>query len=187
LKHIPIKSRDSLLKHIQYFGIEKEYIHPLIHVQKSKTIPTEKALICLNNIPSDTLLFYYENSCQSIRTRTSIQVGDNIHIEAGIHGSFINHSCNPNCIVRTDYCVEENKGKVFVISTKPLKTDEEIVFDYATTESEVTKELCAKSCLCNSSNCRGKIYGFNNLPQKDRIILLEKDIISDHLKKINAK
>lgn len=58
----------------------------------------------------------------------------------------INHSCNPNAGV---------KGQIIFIARKAIKKDEEICFDYETTEMQDTNFVCQ----CGSKKCRGKITG----------------------------
>ena len=63
-----------------------------------------------------------------------------------------------------------------------IKTGEELTFDYASLEYEVT--IANSVCKCNTSRCRGKIYGFKDLP--DNIIeeYKKEDLIQNYLLQI---
>jgi hypothetical protein len=80
---------------------------------------------------------------------------------------YVNHSCNPNCGI---------KDKTTLVAMKKIEENEEITFDYAMTEQKLQNPF---QCLCGSDNCRGKIGGFKDLPEK----LKEKykGYISDYL------
>ncbi len=60
----------------------------------------------------------------------------------------INHSCNPNCEV-------ESKGlKLWISSTRDIKKNEELSYDYGFSFDENYKEF---PCKCGSNNCCGYI------------------------------
>jgi len=60
---------------------------------------------------------------------------------------YINHSCNPNCEV------EIIKGKIWVISLREIKKDEELSYNYGYDLSEYKEH----PCVCGSKNCVGYI------------------------------
>lgn len=162
-------------------GFGSEYYHKSLVVKASKIIMGEKALIALSDIPADIILFYYKGNCSRVRTRTSIQVGKAHHLEAGAIGSHINHSCTPNTKVRTSYNSETNEGVVAVFSLRVIKAGEEITFDYASTETDLTPELAKILCLCNSKNCRGRIYSYTNLPYIFKEKLENEGLLAEHI------
>ena len=59
---------------------------------------------------------------------------------------FINHSCDPNAGV---------VGQIILVAMREIQPDEEITFDYATTDTQ----LPGFRCNCGSENCRGWIKG----------------------------
>lgn len=69
----------------------------------------------------------------------------------------INHSCSPNIF---SIAISETKYKT--IALRPIKKGEEIVCDYNLLILDPIDQFAV--CNCESSNCLGKIYGFNNLP-----------------------
>lgn len=67
---------------------------------------------------------------------------------------FLNHSCNPNALV---------KGKLSLVAFKDIKEGEEITFDYSAIEGDSRWEMV---CLCGEKNCRKIISSIHSLPQK---------------------
>ena len=162
-------------------GYGSEYYHKSLVVKSSVIIPGEKALISMSDIPAEIILFYYKGFCTRQRTRTSIQVSKTHHLEAGAIGSNINHSCMPNTKVRTTFDSETNEGVVAFFSIKTIKKGEEITFDYASTETDLTPELAQTLCLCNTKNCRGKIYSYTNLPYIFKEKLETEGLLAEHI------
>jgi uncharacterized protein len=74
---------------------------------------------------------------------------------------FINHSCDPNTLVRTDM----NSGVRKVLARKDLEKGEELTWDYAL---NIWEEWVAPvRCACGTRDCRGMIEGnFFTLPRK---------------------
>src|SRR5262245_165477 len=70
---------------------------------------------------------------------------------------YINHSCNPNCEVKT----------LRVYTTKPLKKGEELTFYYNPLESSTGKPeddfwdpRWSFNCKCGAANCQGRVDGY---------------------------
>jgi uncharacterized protein len=59
---------------------------------------------------------------------------------------YINHSCRPNCFMRTV------RGHLLVLALRDIKPGEELTIDY-----EYTLHSDRKRCSCNVPNCRGTI------------------------------
>ncbi|EKX31162.1 hypothetical protein GUITHDRAFT_122634 [Guillardia theta CCMP2712] len=127
----------------------------------------------------------------------------------------MNHSCNPNVEIRfpgevfkpsleqleeinalvsasmlKEDGVETVKAlKIFpeIYTVRTIERDEEICFDYATTEWEMLAPHDAPFfCLCNSKNCRKNcIDGFRNLSQEGKAELLSRGLVSQHIKELN--
>jgi len=157
------------------------FCHPGIHVAQSSLIPGERALVAKARIERGSLLFAYEAAFSSTRTRTSIQVGPSHHLEAGEEGSYINHSCSPNSVVRTRYNEVNIKGAVAFWALSDIRPGEEITFDYATTETELTEALARTSCLCGAWNCRGNIGGYRFIDEGMKRELRKADLLANHL------
>lgn len=70
--------------------------------------------------------------------------------------AFINHSCNPN--TRLDVAAKS------YVAVKAIAKNEEITFNYLTTEWDARDE--AFECRCGSRNCYGWIRGLKYLSRK---------------------
>jgi hypothetical protein len=73
-------------------------------------------------------------------------------------GPKVNHSCDPNCGVRSNPAVD---GFDFV-ALRPIARDDEITFDYAMRNYVI--EHFPPRCLCGAAACRGTITGWKDLP-----------------------
>jgi len=76
-------------------------------------------------------------------TRTSVQIGNDVHIEDEIAG-FINHNCSPNAKI--------DKDIHSFVAIRDIAEDEEIVFDYNENEDSLASPFV---CGC----CNRKITG----------------------------
>lgn len=64
----------------------------------------------------------------------------------------LNHSCDPNAFIDTEErCVR---------ALRDCKADEEITFNYLTTEAELSNPF---DCTCGSVSCYGSIRGIRQL------------------------
>ena len=64
---------------------------------------------------------------------------------------WFNHSCDPNCEVRSKWDHETNTMRAWWVALRDLEVGEEITYDYAFT-AEV-----AEPCACGAARCRGLI------------------------------
>ncbi len=70
--------------------------------------------------------------------------------------NFLNHSCNPNVKI------VKRRGKLYCVSIRPLKRNDEMVFDYSTIlASDDSWEM---KCGCGANVCRGVVQKFDMLP-----------------------
>lgn len=72
---------------------------------------------------------------------------------------FVNHSCQPNSGIRNV------QGRIVLFALRALARDEEITFDYSTTQAGGFWEM---ECHCGAPTCRGRIGDFKDLPQAFR-------------------
>lgn len=150
-------------------------------IAESSLVVGEKAMIANNTISKHTIVFLYQDSATEKRTRTSIQVAIDKHVEPGDFGAFANHSCEPNCQIIANYDETTNIATVLMLTINDVQSGEELTFDYATTETEVTDELHNVRCLCKTKKCRGKITGFIELPLSEKMRLFGEDITANYL------
>ena len=88
-------------------------------------------------------------------TKTSIQMNENKHIENFMAGK-LNHHCNPNTEIKFNKSDESNLN-LLVYALKDITRDEELTFDYETTESLL---YCPFKCTCHGNLIRGKKYRY---------------------------
>ncbi len=104
----------------------------------------------------------YPTMFSTARTKTSVQIGIDLHMEPSHLFVKANHSCNPNCGIQ----LNELNG-YSLVAMKKIKIGEEITWDYAMTEWE-SIALENQKCKCGSTNCRGSIGGYKNLSNESR-------------------
>ena len=76
---------------------------------------------------------------------------------------FINHSCSPNAKLDID--------KRWFIAIKDISKNEEMTFNYLTTEWDMKKWGTDFKCICGSKNCFGHIKGFKYLTRVQKLTL----------------
>ena len=81
-------------------------------------------------------------------------IDENHVIDGKVRGNssrWINHSCAPNCEA------EEEGGRVFIKTLRPIEAAEELFFDYGLIiDGRLTKKLKAEyACWCGAESCRG--------------------------------
>ena len=87
------------------------------------------------------------------------QVGVNVFIrQAGLFEK-VNHSCDPNCGININ-----STGAQDIIAFHNIEQGEELTYDYAMGNYII--EHFPPKCECGSRNCRGKIDGWESLPDK---------------------
>lgn len=109
----------------------------------------------------------------------SIQIGPNKHyLPKKWTGRFWNHSCDPNCYVRT-----RAGGFPDWIAKRSIKKGEELTFAYAMSEYNWAANAVEKKivCLCGTKKCTGKIMSFSELPHIHRNDLKKKKHILSYL------
>lgn len=95
------------------------------------------------------------------RTRMSVQVDWERHVEMDAPATLLNHSCEPNLGVR------ENRWSAFdFVALRDVLAGEELAFDYAMTEHALLAPL---TCYCGSSTCVGEIRPWSERDHEWRI------------------
>jgi SET domain-containing protein len=99
----------------------------------------------------------YDDHAGGLHHTFLFTVSSRVVIDATVGGNearFINHSCDPNC----ESVIEG--GRVFIEARKPIKTGDELTYDYAYTRdgSETEEEETGLyGCRCGATSCRGTI------------------------------
>ena len=111
----------------------------------------EKGLYSIKRYSNGNIVLILEGNYFPWPTRTSIQVGDK-HLESW-EGGHVNHHCLPN----TKVVIEQGEFNLmhYLVATRDIDCEEEITFDYETTESIMTSPF---KCECHGQWIRGKNY-----------------------------
>lgn len=91
---------------------------------------------------------------------------------------YINHSCNPNCLL---HCVG---NRAIIFSLYDIPADTEITFDYSTSSTD-SLDSWKMDCLCSDPNCRKVISGFQYLSPEKVKEYTEKGMIPLFLRKLD--
>jgi hypothetical protein len=130
------------------------------------------------NIPAGTLLAAGWGMPAPCRTKHSIQVDDDRHLNVDPPLVYLNHSCDPNC----GLLIDRRQETLQLRSLRSLREGEELSLDYDTFEHEI--EYMPKQCMCGSQNCRGRIKGFKHLSlsRAEGLIQRFQDYVADYLR-----
>ena len=119
--------------------------------------PKGRGVFALRNLPKGTpVIVARPLALSSERTNYSLQVNFDCHVDLDEPGRLINHSCDPST-----YPMANEYGGYTFVSRRDIACDEEITFDYDTTEFF---SIAVSECLCGTSRCRGRTRGFYHLP-----------------------
>lgn len=91
------------------------------------------------------VLFKLEGDIIDHPTRTSVQIGEHLHIEDKLAGH-LNHHCTPNARV--------NRQTREFISLRDMKAGEEMMFDYNQNEDSLASPF---ECVCCGKRIAGKM------------------------------
>lgn len=85
------------------------------------------------------------------RTWQTVQIGIDNHIRLDLPFELVNHSCDPNCGVKS------NRYNAYdLVAMRDIEAEEEITFDYCMTEWTV---VGFKKCNCGVDRCRKSVRG----------------------------
>ena len=165
-----------------------EKINPV--VKESIFLEGQVGVVAMRSYRKGEVIFLVEGQVTSERSKYSFSVDLNRHIEPkqteGRYnlGHYVNHSCDPTVVTRI---VEKDSGNPYieVVARTDLKKGEEITFDYATLEYEIT--LVNAICKCKTEKCRGIIHGFKDLPFNVVERYKKEGIIANYLLKMEKE
>jgi hypothetical protein len=153
-------------------------------VTSSTFVKGEMGLIAKRAFKKGDALFRVEGPVMDRPTKYSFALRLDKHIEPqredGISdfGHYMNHSCDPNVIVRP-VIPASDAPYIEVVARRPVAAGEEIAFDYASLEYEVT--VANATCRCGKALCRGVIHGFKDLPDAVAEDYAREGLIPDYL------
>lgn len=156
-----------------------------VHGCNSKFVGVVRAdgayrLVAVRPIAAGTRLFRIEGAQTARATRYSVQIGENLHIDVGdghdsevimdrFYWRFMNHSCEPNSLVRD----------LEVIARHDIEPWEDVTFNYNTTEFDMAEPF---ACHCGRPTCLGTIRGFKHLAADERERL--RPMLAPHLSRL---
>jgi hypothetical protein len=145
-----------------------------LEVKQSKTGSGVFATIEIpSNVPIIEMTgpIYVESEIPNQILSTVLQIGPNTFIgSSGLADDYINHSCNPNCMVH----VIGNRAILYSMYVIPKGN--ELTFDYSTTSTD-TLEKWKMDCQCGDYNCRKVISGHQYLEEKTKKEYQKKGMI----------
>ena len=110
-------------------------------------------IFAMEKIPKGKIVHIFYGYINEIQDKHTLQITSKLHLHVEGYGRYINHSCEPNCVV-------VNKFKLVAI--KDIEADEEITFDYSTTEEHLNMK-----CSCGSKNCSKLIKGYSDKYERE--------------------
>lgn len=105
-----------------------------------------RGVFAAQKINKNTIIFKMHGDFLTSPTQTSVQIGENMHIEDTTAG-LVNHSCHPTARV-------DRQTQAFV-SLRDIEKNEEITFDYTMNEDKMAAPFICKCCgeVINGKKC----------------------------------
>ena len=117
----------------------------------------ERGLFAQKSFNEGDIVTMLEGNTLPWATRTSIQIGQNKHLES-VAGGMMNHHCNPNCKIIVgswqDITLKLDGVGVKVQAIQDIKEGDELTFDYETTEQVLASPF---KCKCHNREITGGI------------------------------
>lgn len=155
-----------------------------IAIGLSPSVNGQAGVIATRSFRKGETIFPVRGTLVDAPTRYSFAFDRNRHIEPerlnGTFnpGHFMNHGCDPSVIVRPTW--DGEAPVISVIARRDIATGDELAFDYATLEYDVTAS--GVPCQCGSATCRGSISGFKDLDEGVKQRYLEEGgVIAEYL------
>ena len=116
---------------------------------------SERGLFAEKSFNKGDIVTMLEGNTIPNATRTSIQIGQNKHLES-VEGGMMNHHCNPNCKIIVgswqDITLKLDGVGIKVQAIQDIKKDDELTFDYETTEQTLASPF---NCKCHNREITG--------------------------------
>lgn len=155
----------------------------ILCIRSSKVGLGEVGVEATREIKAGQAVFEIVGPVKRYATIYTFQIGKHEHIDPrddkgkpGL-GHFTNHSCNPSAAVTI--IEKDGKRQIIVVARKKIRPEEAITVDYAVTE--FNPQVAGMSCKCGSENCRGKITGYKDLPEKVKKTYKKEGIVLPYL------
>ena len=120
-------------------------------------------------IPKSLKIIYIHGKGLGVFANKNFKKGETVlHFKADV----VPHSKASSEAVPIDDKVSlDTKWLVLDIAIKNIRKNEEITYNYNTTEYDMEKSRDAFKCECGSKNCVGKVRGFKYLTQAQKLKL----------------
>ncbi|PWN19055.1 hypothetical protein BCV69DRAFT_284656 [Microstroma glucosiphilum] len=122
----------------------------------------------------ETLAYMDSAERAPLKRYSTVQVGEESHIELNSDLLYINHSCDPS--VRFE--VGEERKMWRAVAERDIQKGEALSFFYPSTEWSMAQPF---KCNCNSSRCLGTISGAKDI---DAQTLLEGYFVNEHIRRL---
>lgn len=132
---------------------------------------TSKLVACRSFKKGD-VLEHLTGTTPASKKYTTVQINEKEHIELNSDVVYMNHSCDPTCIM--------DVKNMLVRLTKDVPTDGELTFFYPSTEWDMGQPF---KCWCESPGCIETVKGAKYLPKE----LLSNYFINEHILMLHDK
>lgn len=99
----------------------------------------------------------------------SLQIDDDLAIESTVDIDNLNHSCDPNCKVEIGVDFSSYDHYVYLSALRDIAADEELTFNYNSTEYDMVTQGCNFCCQCGTLYCLGEVHGFRHLDAEQKL------------------
>jgi uncharacterized protein len=110
----------------------------------------------------------FADNCIRFGPETYLDPGDGLP-------RYLNHSCEPNAAIRKD------NNQLFLFAAQPIRSGDEITFDYSTTLGD--DDIWTMRCNCGGGSCRGRIKRFGSLPAALKADYIERGMVPRYIVK----
>lgn len=99
-----------------------------------------------------------------------LQIDEDIYLILDINSTTFNHSCDPNVCLR-------NQSDLYAL--KDIQANEELVFDYSTTEGiNIPWHM---PCACGSKHCRKMVGNVLSIPKQTLVKYIQSNALQNHI------
>jgi len=151
---------------------DTEELAKRLFVERSEKAFGSRA-VSLIDLPAGSVFAKITGATRSHKAYTSVQIGENAHIELNSEIVFINHSCSPSVIF------DMEAFEVRVVEGRDLKKGDALTFFYPSSEWDMAQPF---ECTCGEGNCCGVISGAGKMEES----VLRKYWLNAHIERMLA-
>jgi len=152
-------------------GAETPDLASRLYVERSEKAFASRA-VSLVDLPAHALFARITTATPAVKAYSSVQTGEDSHIELNSELVFCNHSCDPSLIF------DMAKFEVRV-GDRDLKKGDSLTFWYPSSEWDMAQPF---DCNCGSERCKGLIDGAGKMKED----VLREYWMNDHIEKMLA-